>query len=64
MILFIRPWTPRYNFSKINGREANLDVPARIHFVWLGQIIPEKYLENINTFKNLENYEVRQEYVN
>lgn len=56
---FIRPWTPRYSFAKIVGREATLDVPARVHFVWLGKIIPEKYLENLYTFNDYEDYEVR-----
>ena len=55
----LRFYTPRYAFSKIVGREAVLETPERVHFVWIGKVIPEKYLNNLKTFGNYENYEVR-----
>ena len=55
---FLRYWSPRYSYSKIVGREASLDVPEKVHFVWLGKVIPDKYLDNMKTFRNNTNYEV------
>ena len=56
----IRPWTPRYSFAKIVGRESSLEIPALIHFLWLGKVIPEKYLHNLETFRGMEHYDVRR----
>ena len=30
--------------------EANLTVPKILHFIWFGDPIPRKYIENINKF--------------
>lgn len=30
-----------------NGRESNLKIPKRVHFIWIGSDIPEKYVLNI-----------------
>ena len=54
-----RPWTPRYSFARIVGRESSLDVPASIHFLWLGKVIPNKYLKNLETFRST-NYDVSE----
>lgn len=40
------------------GRESSLDVPANIHFLWLGKVIPNKYLDNLETFRSAENYDI------
>ena len=50
--------TPKYSYAKIAGREASLDVPERIHFVWMGRVLPKKYIKNMRTFKNNTSYEV------
>ena len=59
------------NFSQLNAsytfankyeaeKDENNDVPQILHFLWVFQPIPEKYLEAISAFeKNNPNYEVR-----
>ena len=42
-------------------RDEKNDVPKFLHFLWVFQPIPEKYLEAISAFeKNNPNYEVRE----
>lgn len=50
--------SPKYSYAKIVGREASLDVPDRVHFIWMGKVMPEKYLENMKTFSNNTSYEI------
>ena len=57
-LFLFRNLCPNYSFGKIAGREASLDVPDRVHFIWTGKVMPEKYLENIKTFTNNTSYEV------
>lgn len=50
-----------YSFAKkyVSERDENNDVPKILHFLWVFQPIPEKYLEAISAFeKNNPNYEI------
>lgn len=54
----LRTTTPKYSYAKIVGREASLDVPNIVHFIWMGKVLPEKYINNMRTFNNNTAYEV------
>ena len=49
-----------YRFSTFWEKETSLEVPLRLHFLWVGKEIPDKYIDNILSFiKYNEHYEVR-----
>ena len=52
--------TPKYSYAKIVGKEDSTDVPEKVHFVWMGSVLPKKYISNIRTFRNITSYEVRK----
>ena len=46
-----------------DNRDENNNVPRILHFLWVFQPIPEKYLDAITGFeKNNPDYEVRYKY--
>lgn len=62
MLLIFSKLNASYSFAKkyVSERDENNDVPKILHFLWVFQPIPEKYLEAISAFeKNNPNYEVR-----
>ena len=51
-----------YTFAKeyAANRDDNNNVPLILHFVWVIQKIPEKYLDAISAFEKMNtNYEVK-----
>ena len=30
--------------------ETSWSIPAKAHFIWIGSVIPDKYVSNINNF--------------
>ena len=58
LIDFFRSMAPKYSYAKIVGREASLDVPNIVHFIWLGKVLPGKYIKNMKTFNNNTGYKV------
>lgn len=38
------------NFQKPIETETSYTVPQKIHFIWIGSVIPEKYVNNIKAF--------------
>ncbi len=51
---------PFISIKNKNNNTTNSDnVPLIIHFIWIGSIIPEKYINNIKTYvKNNPNYKI------
>ena len=48
-----------YIYIYIWDKEIIFDVPAKLHFVWIGKEIPNKYMDNIISFQNYNRqYEV------
>ena len=48
-----------YRLFKFWEKETTLEVPLRLHFVWIGREIEDKYLDNILSFlKYNGHYEV------
>ena len=45
--------------NEVRLPEASYIVPLKIHFIWLGSFIPDKYMNNILTYKqNNKHYEI------
>ena len=40
-----------YRLSTLWQKEIIFDVPTKIHFVWIGKEIPQKYIDNILSFE-------------
>ena len=63
MLLIFSQLNASYTFAKKYEaeRDENNDVPKFLHFLWVFQPIPEKYLEAISAFeKHNPKYEVRK----
>ena len=62
----VRTLTHSRNLAKLTNvddyariPERQYDVPPKIHFIWLGSFLPEKYKENILTYKTYNtDYEI------
>ena len=49
-----------YSFYTFWEKETSLEVPLRLHFLWVGKEIPDKYIDNFFSFLTYnEHYEVR-----
>ena len=48
-----------YKLSTFWEKEIIFDVPTKLHFVWIGKEIPQKYIDNILSFEKYNRqYEV------
>ena len=50
----------KYNYSAESEPETSWTIPQVLHFIWLGEVIPEKYINNILGFvTNNPHFQVR-----
>ena len=47
-----------FDFANKSSGDETYNLPKTIHFVWIGNQIPEKYIKNIQTFTMNEDYKV------
>ena len=45
-----------FDFANKSSGDETYNLPKTIHFVWIGNQIPEKYIKNIQTFTMNEDY--------
>jgi len=39
-----------YLFAPMDRPEVTVDIPKLVHFIWYGEVIPQKYIDNIRSF--------------
>ena len=61
ILIIISEHNVTYTFAKeyASNRDENNDVPLILHFLWVGQPIPEKYFDAILGFEKINTHKVR-----